>query len=230
MRKIFFISSLFVASVLHAQETEQHIFNGNALYRNKQYKEAEAEYRKALEKTPAPPPEAWYNYASSLFRNENANAINIFDSLAKADKGKPISARSFYNTGSMLSQQYEKIKPSAEQPVLPTSTLNPLAMSVLVKSIDSYKNTLRQNPTDSQARENLQKALIELKRIQPPPPEKKKDDQKKKQQQQKKEPRPRMNQKEVDQRLKLMEQKEKEVQQRVQKQKVKSSGAVSKDW
>jgi Ca-activated chloride channel family protein len=230
VRKIFFIiSTVVIGSVLHAQETEQHIFNGNALYRNKQYKEAEAEYKKALEKTPAPP-EAWYNYASSLFRNENANAIGIFDSLAKADKGKPISARSFYNTGSMLSQQYEKVKPSAEMPSLASYTPNTITTSILIKSIDSYKEALRQNPVDSQARENLQKALVELKRIQPPPPEKKKDDQKKKQQQKKKEQRPRMNQKEVDQRLKLMEQKEKEVQQRVQKQKVKSSGAVSKDW
>lgn len=229
MRTILTISSIFIASCLCAQETEQHIANGNILYRTQQYKEAEAEYKKALEKTPAPV-EAWYNYASSLFRNGTSEATIIFDSLAKAGKGKPISPLSYYNSGSILSQQYEKIKPSAEQPILPTTPLNPLTTAVLVKSIDAYKNTLRQNPADSQARENLQKALLELKRITPPPPEKKedkkKDQQKKKEQQQ----RPRMNQKEVDQRLKLMEQKEKEVQQRVQKQKVKSSGAVSKDW
>lgn len=217
-----------MASWLCAQETEQHIANGNILYRNKQYKEAGVEYKKALEKTPAPV-EAWYNYASSLFRNGSSDASIIFDSLAKADKGKPISAGSYYNSGSILSQQYEKIKPSAEQPILPTTPVNPLTTALLVKSIDAYKNTLRQNPVDTQARENLQKALLELKRIQPPPPEKK-EDKKKKDQQKKKEQRPRMNQKEVDQRLKLMEQKEKEVQQRVQKQKLKSSGAVSKDW
>jgi Ca-activated chloride channel family protein len=230
VRTILVISSLFISSCIFAQEKEQHIANGNVLYRTSKFKEAEEEYKKALEKPPVPA-EAWYNYASSLFRNGNMDATIIFDSLAKADKGKPISPRSYYNSGSIISQQYEKVKPSAEQPVLPTTPLNPIATGLLHKSIDAYKNTLRQNPADSQARENLQKALLELKRIQPPPPEKK-EDKKKKDQQKKKEQqqRPRMNQKEVDQRLKLMEQKEKEVQQRVQKQKLKSGGAVSKDW
>ncbi len=39
-----------------------------------------------------------------------------------------------------------------------------------------------------------------------------------------------MNQKEAEQRLKLLEQKEKEVQQRLQKEKSKTGGGQPKDW
>ena len=39
-----------------------------------------------------------------------------------------------------------------------------------------------------------------------------------------------MNQKEAQQRLKLLEQKEKEVQQRMQKEKSKTGGGQIKDW
>ncbi len=39
-----------------------------------------------------------------------------------------------------------------------------------------------------------------------------------------------MNQKEAEQRLKLLEQKEKEVQQRLQKEKSKTGGGQAKDW
>jgi Ca-activated chloride channel homolog len=221
------ISFLTVSSVLYAQETEQHISNGNSFYRNKQYKESEAEYQKALEKTPQQPV-ARYNYASSLFRNDNGTkAMSLFDSMARASDNLKIRTQSYYNNGSMLSQQFEKAKEANKKLGTNSQMLDQVSMGLLVKSIDYYKNTLRQNPADTQARENLQKALIELKNNQPPP-EKKED--KKKKEEKKKEQRPKMNQKEVEQRLKLMEQKEKEVQQRVQKQKVKAPAPVSKDW
>ena len=41
----------------------------------------------------------------------------------------------------------------------------------LEESIEAYKNALRQNPDDKEARENLQKALLELKKKKPPPKE-----------------------------------------------------------
>lgn len=229
MRALFVSISVLSTSFLFAQETEQHIATGNTMYRNKQYKESEEEYKKALEKTPGQPV-ANYNYASSLYRNKkDGQASNIFDSLAKTGTNTKIRSQSYYNSGAILSRDYELTKEASTKIGPNAGMLNSVNTSILVKSIDAYKNALRQNPADSQARENLQKALIELKKQQPPP--EKKQDQKKKQEEKKKEQqRPKMNQKEVEQRLKLMEQKEKEVQQRVQKQKVKSSGSVPKDW
>ena len=95
----------------------------------------------------------------------------------------------------------------------------------LEASIEAYKNALRQNPGDNEARENLQKALMELKKRNPPPKPK---ENKKNQKQQKQQPK--MNQKEAEQRLKLLEQKEKEVQQRLQNEKSKAAAGQPKDW
>ena len=104
-------------------------------------------------------------------------------------------ANAFYNDGVMLTKQQK-----------------------LEESIEAYKNALRNNPSDKEARENLQKALIELKKRNPP-----------KNENQKKQPKSKMNQKEAEQKLKLLQQKEKEVQQRLQKNS-KSVGALPKDW
>ena len=97
----------------------------------------------------------------------------------------------------------------------------------LEESIEAYKNALRLNPDDKEARENLQKALLELKKKNPPKKEEKKDPKK---QQQKKQQQPKMSPKEAEQRLKLLEQKEKELNQRMQKEKSKSGGNQAKDW
>ena len=73
------------------------------------------------------------------------------------------------------------------------------------ESIEAYKETLRLNPGDQEARENLQKALLELKKKTPP----KKQEEKKKQEQQKQQPKPKISPRDAEQQLKLLEQKRK---------------------
>ena len=129
------------------------------------------------------------------------DAINKYDGLTGEQNDVVLRSKSFYNKGAILSRQKK-----------------------LEESIEAYKSSLRLDPNDKEARENLQKALLELKKKQPPKP---KEDQKKKQQNH---PQPKMNKKEAEQRLKLLEQKEKEVQQRLQKEKSKTGGSQTKDW
>ena len=119
------------------------------------------------------------------------------------EKGE-FKAKAWYNKGAVLSRQKK-----------------------LEESIEAYKNTLRLDPNDKEARENLQKALLELKKKNPP---KKKEEDKKKKQQQQKQPQSKMSPKEAQQRLQLLAQKEKEVQQRIQKEKSRSGGNQTKDW
>ena len=129
--------------------------------------------------------------------------MKVFTEVAgSAEKGE-LKAKAYYNKGAVLSQQKK-----------------------LEESIEAYKNTLRINPDDKEARENLQKALLELKKKNPP---KKKEEQDKKKKQQK-QPQSKMSPKEAQQRLQLLAQKEKEVQQRIQKEKSKSGGNQTKDW
>lgn len=204
MKNILLISIVVVLlspGFASAQESTKLIQKGNDLYKQQQYKEAEAAYEEAIAKEPANAV-ARYNRSVTLHRQGRPDsAARAFDDLAFKSEDKEIKAKSYYNKGAILSAQRK-----------------------LEESIEEYKNALRMDPNDQQARENLQKALLELKKKNPPKKENKK------QQKQQQKPQPKMNQKEAEQRLKLLEQKEKEVQQRLQKQKSKSGGGQPKDW
>lgn len=202
------ISILFFTAAgtiqVSAQEADKAIQKGNELYKQQQYQQAETVYNEVLEKEPSNNT-AKYNRAITLHKLAKPDeAVKAFDDLAFKTESRDIKEKSYYNKGAVLSLQKK-----------------------LEESIEAYKNALRQDPNDKEARENLQKALLELKKKNPP----KKDDKKKQQQQkQQQKPQPKMNQKEAEQRLKLLEQKEKEVQQRLQKQKSKTGGGQPKDW
>ena len=189
------------ANLLNAQPDENAIQRGNDLYKQQQYQQAEAAYNEVLERDPKNVIAKYNRSLATQKQGRSDEAIRAFDDLAFKTKDPGIKAKSYYNQGAILSSQKK-----------------------LEESIVQYKNALRHDPNDQQARENLQKALLELKKKTP-----KKDDKKKQQKQQPK-PQPKMNQKEAEQRLKLLEQKEKEVQERLQKEKSKSGGGQPRDW
>ncbi len=185
------------------QEMERAIQRGNELYKQQQYQQAEAAYDEVLKKDPNNST-AKYNRALALQKQgKPEDAIKVFNDVAFKTDDRQLKSKAYYNKGAILSGQKN-----------------------LEESIEAYKDALRQNPDDKEARENLQKALLELKKKTP----KKDDKQKKQQQNQQQKPQPKMNQKEAEQRLKLLEQKEREVQERLQKEKSKSGGGQPKDW
>ena len=198
---IIIIVNLVLSVQLMGQETINEIQAGNDFYKQKNFEQAEVQYNKAISKEPSNNT-ANFNLANTLYRcNKQDDAIKKLDVLVANEKEENLRSKEYYNKGVILSAQKK-----------------------LEESIEAYKNTLRLNPADKDARENLQKALLELKKKNPP---KKKEDKKK---QEKKQQQPKMNQKEALQRLKLLEQKEKEVQQRMQKEKSKTGGGQVKDW
>ena len=213
MRRFWTILSLCILSAakLPAQETaaqdqeiERAIQKANELYKQQQYQQAEAAYNDVLTKDPNNST-AKYNRALALQKQGKAeDAIKVFNDVAFKTDDRQLKSKAYYNKGAILSGQKN-----------------------LEESIEAYKDALRQNPDDKEARENLQKALLELKKKSP---QKKDDKQKKQQQNQQQKPQPKMNQKEAEQRLKLLEQKEREVQERLQKEKSKSGGGQPKDW
>lgn len=209
MKAVSVIMALFfINPQIHAQETDQLIQKGNDLYKQQQYAKAEAAYKEALDKEKGNTTAA-FNRANALYRQtKQSEAIKTYDELVMNTTSADMKAKAYYNKGVIFSGQKR-----------------------LEESIEAYKNALRQNPDDKETRENLQKALWELKKKTPPPP--KKEDKKKQQQQQQKkkqQQQPKMNEKEAEQRLKLLEQKEKELQQRLQKEKSKTGGGQQKDW
>ena len=84
----------------------------------------------------------------------------------------------------------------------------------LEASIESYKKALRIDPTDQQARENLQKALLEQKKQQ--------------QQQQQQKPQSSMSQNEAERKLRQLQQRERELQQRMRSR--KQGAGQAQDW
>jgi Ca-activated chloride channel family protein len=205
MKVMLIILILCISRISSAQssEADKNIRTGNEFYKQQQFDKAASAYSKAIEVDPGNGL-AKFNLANTLYKqNKPDEAVNGFNEVAKNSGKKELNEKAYYNKGAVFSQQKK-----------------------LEESIDAYKNALRLNPDDKEARENLQKALLELKKKNPP--QKKEDPEKKKKQQE--QPQSKMNPKEVQQRLQLLAQKEKEVQQRVQKEKSRTGGNLTKDW
>ncbi|HYM95127.1 MAG TPA: tetratricopeptide repeat protein [Chitinophagaceae bacterium] len=188
-----------------AQQSERVIQSGNDFYKKQKYSEAEKEYRKAAQ-TDSSPVAAKFNLANTLYKlGEKTEAIGMYDNLIGIQKDSEMLSDLYYNKGVVLGSR-QKLK----------------------ESIQAYENALLNAPGDQETRENLQKALLELKKQNA----QKKDNnfKKKKQQNKLQPPLSAMNQKEAEKRLKDLEQKEKEIQQRIQKEKSATGGSQQKDW
>ena len=198
----YLLAILFASTpaLLIAQEENNTIQQGNNFYRQQQYDKAEAEYEKALQNSPNNKI-AKFNLANALIKQDKkADADKLLAELNVNENKTTIRPKATYNQGVLLTQQKK-----------------------LEESIEAYKETLRLDPNDKEARENLQKALLELKKKNPP------KKQEKKKEEQKQQPKPKISPKEAEQQLKLLEQKEKQVQERMQKSS-RIGNSLPKDW
>lgn len=202
MKIILVIILFFIAGTASAQVDNKMIETGNNYYRKQEYEKAGVEYKNALDNS-ARNLVAKFNLASALIKqNKTDDANKLLNELNVSEIQNEFRSKATYNQGVILTRQKK-----------------------LEESIELYKETLRLNPADQEARENLQKALLELKKKNPP----KKQEEKKKQEQQKQQPKPKINPRDAEQQLKLLEQKEKQVQERLQKNS-KTGNAQPKDW
>ena len=187
---------IFTTTRLFAQDARDLVADGNNFYRDSQYFKAELQYRKALETDPSNR-EAKFNLANALLKqNKNDEAEKLLNEL-NSQPSPAFRSEVNYNNGVRLSGEKK-----------------------LEESIDAYKEALRLNPNDQEARENLQKALLELKKKSP-------NKQQQKQKQQEK-PKPKLSQQDVDKELKKLEEKEKQVNQKLQKN--NNQVKQPKDW
>ncbi|MCM1138532.1 MAG: tetratricopeptide repeat protein [Muribaculum sp.] len=145
----FTILAALMASV-NAQDNSStrhernYIVEGNKLYKEERYAEAEVAYRKALQEN-AMNEIAQFNLAASLLRQGSASgdtqqeATKILQNLARDAENVSIAENAFYNLGNIAfnGQDY-------------------------AKSIELYKNSLRRNPDNDKARENLRLAQKRL--------------------------------------------------------------------
>lgn len=115
-----------------SQQVKKEIRQGNREYDKEVYDEAELLYRKALEKKPESSP-ANYNLANSLYKQEQYEAAATkFEILLPKATSKEELSKYFYNLGNTYFKSQK-----------------------LEKSIEAYKQSLRLNPNDVDARHNL---------------------------------------------------------------------------
>jgi len=195
--------TFFFFSFAFAQKENEWIAKGNEAYQQKQYGEAAKLYKKALDQSPGNTTAA-FNLGNALYRSQQLDeAEKAFDNAVKVSKGKEVRADAWYNKGVTLTNEKK-----------------------LQESIDAYKEALRLNPTDTLARENLQRALNEQKKQQQQEQQKNQKNKEQQKQQQKS----KLTKQQVQQLLQALEQQEKNLQQKMQETKVPTPGQPDKDW
>jgi tetratricopeptide (TPR) repeat protein len=149
MRNSIFILFLGITTLMFSQqkdpkdlerEARKDVREGNELYNQLKFEEAEIAYKKALDKNPNYA-KASYNLANTIYQqNKNKEAIFQYDLADKIAPDKMSKAEIFHNMGNsfMKEKQYDK-------------------------AVDAYKNSMRNNSKDEETRYNLAMAQELLK-------------------------------------------------------------------
>ena len=132
MRHYILVIMLAVCAAVSAQNDRQLIREGNRLYRQKQYAQAEVLYRKAIAKK-ADNPQAVYNLGCALMmQQKDSAAIVQYENATKLEKNKLRQSKAWHNIGVIC--QGHKMYGDA---------------------IKAYEQSLRFNPADDETRYNL---------------------------------------------------------------------------
>jgi tetratricopeptide (TPR) repeat protein len=189
------------------QGVDATVRKGNRYYRKADLDKSQEQYKKALRQTPTDPA-ANYNLGNTQFRkNDFEQAEASYNTTINNSNDKTVREKGYYNRGVAQVKQQK-----------------------LQESIDSWKNALKIDAADSDARDNLEKALHELKMKQPPPPQQQKQKQQEQKKDQQKPQQSKLSKQQVDQLLKALQQKEKEVQDKMNQSKTQSAAQPDKDW
>ncbi|ANH79717.1 hypothetical protein A8C56_00860 [Niabella ginsenosidivorans] len=201
MKSNFILLLSCIAIPVFAQDNgAQSVNKGNEFFKEGKLEAAVTEYDKAVN-GPAKYV-ALVNKGNALYRlKKYEDAIKSYQLASDAaNTNNALRSGAFYNTGVVYSNQNK-----------------------LTESIEAYKNALRLNSNDRNARENLQKALLEQKKQSGGGDDNKEDQQKKPQQS-------KLKQKQAQNQLDKLEQKERNTQQRISEDKSQYGISNEKDW
>jgi Ca-activated chloride channel family protein len=181
---LFFLLLIIDPSVL-AQGGKKYIRQGNKKYENELYQESEILYRKSLDKDQSSY-EANFNLGDALYKQEKyEDASRRFSDLTDEKENKTDLGKIYHNLGNSL-----------------------LKENRIQESIESYKNSLRNNPNDQDTKHNLAYAKNLLRQQQQSQQQQQQQDQndQEEQDQQKQDQNQQQNQEQEDQRQEQMEQ------------------------
>jgi len=237
MKNILFILSLLMCITSFAQNKKSLLRDGNELYTDSSFNEAEMQYRKSLEKD-QDYFNASFNLADAVYKQERYEESSaLFDALKDDAPTEADLAKVYHNLGNSLVKEQK-----------------------LGEAINAYKSALRINPKDKDTRHNLALAHQQKQQQEQEQENKEnKDEQKedkegdnkeerkenkeqeqnqdnKEQQEEKQENQPEekkeeMSKEAAEKMLEAIQQQEKDLQEELQKKKVKGKRVkVLKDW
>lgn len=239
MKNILIILSFLMSFNSFAQNKKSFLRDGNKLYADSSYNEAEMQYRKSLEKD-QDYFNASFNLADAVYKQERYEESSaLFDALKDNAPTETDLAKVYHNLGNSLVKEQK-----------------------LEEAIDAYKSSLRINPKDKDTRHNLaithkqkqqqeqenkdenkenkdeqeQNKDGENKEEEKENKEQEQNQENKEKQEEKKESKPEekkeeMSKETAEKMLEAIQQKEKELQEELQKKKVKGKRVkVLKDW
>jgi tetratricopeptide (TPR) repeat protein len=156
MKKTITYLILLISFVLQAQEKDKFLPQGNEKFADKNYAEAEADYRLSQSKFKKKSI-ASYNLGTAIYRqNQTAEAKYQFVKAIKDAKTKAEKHQAFHNLGNSFMKEKN-----------------------YTNAVEAYKNALRNDPTDEETRYNFALAKKMLKDNPPPKEQDKKKDKKK---------------------------------------------------
>jgi len=131
--KFLILCALFLSDILlFAQAENKFIRRGNKAFDRGDYKEAEIDYQKVLEKNNKSDI-GEFNLGGALFQQENyKEAASLFENQTEKSVPDEQRAKSFHNLGNSL-----------------------VNLKQFDKAVEAYKNALRLNPTDEDTKYNL---------------------------------------------------------------------------
>jgi tetratricopeptide (TPR) repeat protein len=177
-----------MGSTLFAQNERRFVREGNDYFEEEKYVESEVEYRKALEKKPESF-EGRFNLGDALFKQEKVDeALEQFQALTSATDDKNRLSDVYHNIGNGFFAKQE-----------------------LEKSIEAYKEALRNDPLDDESRYNL---IVAQKMLQ----KQKEEQENKEDQEQEQEKEQQQDQQQQDQNQQEQQQQQQDQQQQQQQQ------------
>lgn len=204
---------LLLLSGLTGMAQEQNINHmaitkkGNDAYKNKDFIKAADNYNESISKNPENPI-ARYNLGNALYKaDKKEDAAKAYDVAIQQLTDPAEKANAYYNKGVVL-QNSKK----------------------LPECIEAYKNALKLAPDNDDARQNLQKALVQQKQEQQKKEKKEEKEQQKKPQQEPKPQPSKLTKEDAENKLKALMQQEKNLQDKLHKVNAISVNKPEKDW
>ncbi len=203
---------IFAGHAARAQGDKTIIKEGNDAYKQGNFAGATSSYAKVVQKNPANAT-AQFNLGNALYKSEKTEEAVAAYNRSLGQLTKPVEkSNAFYNKGVVL-QNNKK----------------------LPECIIAYKEALKLDPDNEDARQNLQKALKQQKEEEKKDKDKKEKDQdeSKKNKDQEQQPKPqqsRLTQKDAEEKLKALMQKEKNLQDKLRKVNASAPDKPEKDW